>query len=184
MVHAVVLRVEDAVFGVDVLHDADDETVGADLDGLMLGAFESDGRFFDTRGSDTKGRGGGESGCFEFALAVGKGGCGGDHGIGELRGDEVNDEFAVLADVAGGVFGDGRLSVFGGFLVAGGEGDKGRVRSENVEEGVRRGIDAAQAVDGGDPGDRAGSDERGEDFVAVRRFERREVDFHEGRIGS
>lgn len=183
LVQVVVRGVEEPVFGKDVLHDADDEAVGSDFDGLVFGALEGDGTFFDARRSDAERGGGGQSGGFEFAFAIGEGGGGGDHGVGEFGRDEVNDEFAVFANVAGGVFGDGGLAVFGGCFVAGGESDEGWVGAEDVEKGKGGGIDAAEVVDSRDPGNGAGSDEGGENFIAVGGFERREVDFHGGRIG-
>lgn len=113
--------VHEAIADVDVVDDPDDEAIGSDFEGGVLGAFESNGGFGDARDLDFLRGKGGEFGVLEFALAVRKGGGGVDHDLAERFIDHVDDEFLVLADVASSVLGG--VAVF----VARSEGDDGRI---------------------------------------------------------
>ena len=57
LVYAVVRRIDDPVFGKDVLHDPDDDPALADFDGLMFGAFQGDGGLSNARRGDCEGWG-------------------------------------------------------------------------------------------------------------------------------
>lgn len=154
------------------MNNADDEAIGADLDGRVLGALEGDGGFGNARNTDLSRRNGSKIEGFKFADSMRQSGGGIDHRSAERLIDHVNDEFLISADISRGIFGS--FAVF----IAWGEGDDGRIGAENVEEGKGGGIESAVFIEGGDPSDGARGDKRGEDFVTGRRREGFEIEGH------
>ena len=66
-------------------------------------------------------------------------------------------KFAVFPNISCRVFSDRWLAITSWHFVAGSEGHERRVRAKDIKEGKRGRIDPTEAIDGGDPGDGAGS---------------------------
>jgi len=114
--------VHEAFGGVDSEDLADDEVVFADAFELVEGAFEADVGLGHAGHADGEAGGGMEAGGVEFVVALGEIGGGDVHGLDEVFGDEVDDEFAGGGDVAGGVLGAAVFEVAHADDEDGGEG--------------------------------------------------------------
>jgi hypothetical protein len=137
---------------------SDDEVAGdglSEVEDLVQLALEADGRGGDLGCADELRGAGGEVGEFEFVDAVFVFAAGDVHGFGEFEGDDVDDEFARLADVEERAFGLGSVGKASG---AGGEAEHGRRGGDGVEEREGREVGRAVLAESGDPGDGAGSD--------------------------
>ena len=172
VVPEVAFFIHEAFANVDEVDDPDDEAVGPDLDGGVLGAFEGDGSIGDAGDFDFLGRERSERVQVEFAFAMGEGGGGSDHDFAEGFVDHVDDEFSCLADITGGILRGAPV------FVTGGKGDDGWVGPKDVEERVGSGIGAPILIAGGDPGDGAWSHEGGEDAIAIAGGELFEIEGH------
>ena len=172
----VALFVHKSVADVDIVDRSNDETVCADFDGGVFGAFEGDGGLGDARdGNFFRGQNG-EIMKVEFRFAMGEGSGGSDHDFAEGFIDHVDDELLGFANIARGVFWGEAV------FVSGSKSDDGGIGAKNVEEGKRSGVEFAFAVLGGDPGDGAGGDEGGENAVAIAGRNFLHVKSHRGRV--
>src|SRR5947209_6658607 len=100
-------RIYVAVFDVESDYAAEDDAGVADFESGVLAALQGrmrlceTGRLYLLRGSR------GESGHLDFADLRREVGCANVHLIGDVFGDDVDDEFSGAADVAGRVFWNG-----------------------------------------------------------------------------
>ena len=85
---------------------------------------------------------------------------------------QVDDKLFGLANIRAGVLGLGRP------LAADANPDGRGIIAEHIEEGKRGGIDRAASVTGRHPGDRPRQDGRQQQFVALGRKHRLEIELH------
>jgi hypothetical protein len=110
---------------------------------------------------------------FAGLLNASREGDGGDtHFLRERERREVDDELFGLANIRTGVLGLGRPRA------ADANADGRGIVAEHIEEGKRGGIDRAASITGRHPGDRARQDGREQQFVALRRQHRLEIELH------
>jgi len=125
-----------------------------------------------TRGSDLTGRNWCQAGEPNLVDLGREAGAADDHRVRECHVDHVHDELAGATDIRGGVLLDALAALEP-------EDDDRWLVGEDVEEAHRRGVVVAGGGAGGDEGDRAGTDEVGEEPVAVPRRQTGEVEVHE-----
>lgn len=155
-------------FGIDelVLHVnrndfAEDNAGTADFHGGDFAAFEAGGSFEDSRRRNLGGRSGVQLGHFQFVHACGEIDGANIHGFSDIFTDDVDDEFAGVADVARGVLADDARAR----AIADTDGDDGRISADVVVGAERGSVDLAFEIDGGDQCDGAGCDEADEEIV-------------------